>query len=521
MSLWSGITKVAKGANKVRNGVGKAKGVANQVKEDGVGKTAAKMLSAKVRKKFLKMMLHALKSFFGFLLTPPFGWLTAFGIVCLLVMLGHSTLGSDTALDNTNNNSSGDNVTQQQYAALQKSCNTGGSHIIDASVSTSGDGMSKKWGYNDVSKFASFSIKSTFKISNDKAAALFLSQDSVRATHFGLNKSNIDEVTQAVLKEGVSPVFFYLYAIEELNGDGGFINHYTSDTPGGAVANAKRDAQYIVQEANLTTDHPATGGGEPSDMDTGPATELYKKLPKGSIGKVYLPATSAATAEIANLKGGHWNDYGPPFQHAMNRIVMMGGDPFAGDQISDTDASDDGDCSTPTQTLGGGMTYDQAQKFMTAFNKTDLKSSDYPKAAPGSPDVHDNCTVFVAWFINKYTKLTMGGGNGGEIVDNLIKANSELKKSDSPEVYSVFSIQGNHGSDLTAGDAGHTGIILGIDKSAGKAIIGEAMYGHKFTSVTNVDSGVNTIEYPLSKMNAKQGWSFIPLKDKMKTSPSA
>lgn len=525
MSLWSGIAKVAKGANKVRKGVGKAKGVANQVKEDGVGKTAAKMLSAKIRKKFLKMMLHALKSFFGFLLTPPFGWLTAFGIFCLLVMLGHSTLGSDTALDNTNNNSSGDNVTQQQYVALSKSCNSGGDGSYSSPIDGNASVKSGKydWKYDQVARFLTSSIKATWGVDTHKAEAMFLARGAT-ATTYGLDKSNIGKITKTVQAAGVSPVFFYFYSMEEGGGAGGFINHYSApggknQTPlnGDAVHDAKEDSEYIKSQSQMTGFKAATESDVPG-MPTEPAQKLIDSSPKGSIGKVYLPATAAATGDIAELKTSYKlpSKFGPAVRDMMDRIKNAGGDPMKDTQMADTDDSNDCGKSSST-TVSGGMSYDQAQSFMKKFYSTDITAKDFPGAAPGKPNIHINCTVFVAWFINKFTKLKTGGGDGGEVVSKLKAANSGLKTTDTPEAYSVFSIQGNHGSDLTAGDAGHTGIVLGIDKAKGKAIIGEAMYGLSFTKITDVNSGVNTVEYPLSKMNSKQGWSFISLNDHMKS----
>lgn len=522
MSLWSGIAKVAKGANKVRKGVGKAKGVANQVKEDGVGKTAAKLLSAKIRKKFLQMILHAVKGLIGFLLTPPFGWLCDVMIVFLLAIIGHTGFGVTSIDSNNTNNTSGDNVTQQQYVALSKSCNSGG----DGSYSSPIDGNASvkngkyKWTYDQVARFLTSSVKATWGVDTHKAEAMFLAR-GVTSTAYGLDKSNIGKITKTVQDAGVSPIFFYFYSMEEGGGAGGYINHYSKgakELNGDAVHDAKADADYIKSHSQMTGFKAATEDDVPG-VPTEPAQKLIDSSPKGSIGKVYLPATAAATGDIAELKTSYKlpSKFGPPIRNMMDRIKNAGGDPMKDTQMADSDDSSNNCDGSKTTTVSGGMSYDQAQSFMKKFYDTDITAKDFPGAAPGKPNIHNNCTVFVSWFINKFTKLKTGGGNGGEIVDKLKAVNSGLKTTDTPEPYTVFSIQGNHGSDLTAGDAGHTGIVLGIDKAKGKAILGEAMYGLSFTKITDVNSGVNTVEYPLSKMNSKQGWSFINLNDHMKS----
>ena len=183
----------------------------------------------------------------------------------------------------------------------------------------------------DVLQFAAFPIGSTWNLSDDKVEEWFLGTGTAAIGKFSLNADNIGEITQAVKDAGVSPAFFYGYTVNEGGGAGGFINHYAYDADGGGVANAKKDAEYLVNQANSENSRPATGGGEPASMPTAEAQSFLDSLPLGSIGKVYIPATSAATAEIEEYYGKFDTSttrYGKPIADLMGHIEDMGADPM-------------------------------------------------------------------------------------------------------------------------------------------------------------------------------------------------
>ncbi len=191
---------------------------------------------------------------------------------------------------------------------------------------------------DQVKAFAATPITSTWNISDSTVEQWFLKQSGARATvtKYGLTSGNIGQITSAVKAAGLSPVFFYLYAVNESGGAGGFINHYPNDIGGGGPANATRDAKYLVTLAQQTNGTPATGGGEPADMPTVDAQNVLKSLPAGSVGVVYIQATSAVTAELEDLSGktGDWtNLFGRPLSAAMQNIQSMGGDPAQGGTV--------------------------------------------------------------------------------------------------------------------------------------------------------------------------------------------
>jgi cell wall-associated NlpC family hydrolase len=228
-------------------------------------------------------------------------------------------------------------LTQQQvyqlgidyYDVSDSDCDTG-TVAATPTVSGAGEGFT----IDQVKTFASEPVTSTWNISDSAVEQWFLKQSGARATiqKYGLNSDNIGDITAAVKAGNVSPVFFYLYTVNEGGGAGGFINHYGSDIAGGGIANAQRDAQYLTDQSQQTGS-PATGGGEPADMPFAEAKQILDALPKGSIGTVYIQATAAVTAELEDLSGktGDWSGkYNMPLSDLMLNIKRMGGDPQQG-----------------------------------------------------------------------------------------------------------------------------------------------------------------------------------------------
>lgn len=511
--------KMAKRAKTVND---KVNDVKNSIKEKGVKETAKNELKKQAKKKVKKAAKKAAKkagkaagkaagTAGKWILTTPPGWFI--GAVILAAGTGMIKLAnSGDDLNNAARNN-------QYIATLEGGCATSSGSSASGNFDL-GNGTSGNYSLATVSKFATSPVTSTWGVSISKAESLFLNKNPRIANYYGLNKNNISKVSDAVKREGVSPVFFYMYAVNEGGGAGGFINHFPSSS-GNAVADAEKDADYLKTTASSTAFPPATGGGLGS-IDTSYAKKLLDKLPEGSVGRVYIPATSAVTAEIAYLNGvkaGWTTKYGHPLSACIDFIKQLGGDPSKADTIKVDDTSSDcgNSDSSSTGLTDGGMTLEKARKFMDTYYKTPLSASDYLGAAPGTPDVHDNCTVFSAWFLNKHTSLHSVAGNGMDIANNLAKSNSKLKLSYTPKAYSIFSIRPfGGGQGMGVGDVGHTGVILGVDKKRGKVIIGQGEYGHAFISSSDWNSGANAQEIPISQVTKANGWSFVDVTDYMK-----
>jgi hypothetical protein len=140
----------------------------------------------------------------------------------------------------------------------------------------------------------------------------------------------------------------------------------------------------------------------------------------------------------------------------------------------------------------GGMTLTQAKDFMKVY-RTSSDSINYiggaSQGCSGGPLA--NCVSFSVYFINKYTTLkgfsSGAPGNGIDVAKNVIRRNPGVGYGTSPQPYAIFSKTGST-------SAGHTGVVLGVDATNNKIIIGEAGCGMPL-------SWVDEHQYSLSSWN--------------------
>jgi hypothetical protein len=195
---------------------------------------------------------------------------------------------------------------------------------------------------SEVERFLREPITSTWGISYSIAEAWFLKQKTAKPVikRYGLNSTNIGNVTVAVKVAGVSPVFFYAYTVNEGGGQGGFINHYGRSyysNHGGdtAVKAASGDAKYLASESkNMNS--------QPSWIDMGNRVDFvpqsvkksgnasFAKMPSGSIGRAYISATAATTWEVYYPNGllkkyNKVQNYGAPMKVVIKAIKAMVG----------------------------------------------------------------------------------------------------------------------------------------------------------------------------------------------------
>ncbi|MDR2063562.1 MAG: phage tail-type lysozyme domain-containing protein [Candidatus Nomurabacteria bacterium] len=139
---------------------------------------------------------------------------------------------------------------------------------------------------------------------------------------------------------------------------------------------------------------------------------------------------------------------------------------------------------------GVGLSQEEAEEFISIYNSPvnyntnvayiggRVNSSSCNGVRPLS-----NCTALSQYFVGKYTNLTPGGGNGNEVVDQLLERNPSLSWGTEPKPFAIFS-QG--GGSLTS--AGHTGLILGVDVAANKVIIAESSCSGTYTSKLTMET---------------------------------
>ena len=553
--------KAAEAGKKAKQGADKAKQVGDDLYNEDAGyvvgkeaKKATKKATKKLGSKALKgaksllgkskrvqaaaakakAAAGAAKGVIGFLVSNPIGWIISIILIVMLVAIGSNSGGDDIALlagegdgynDNTLIAGEGDgynDVTTEEYVSMFNGCPPNLLSGGPSSSLTFEQGQTDR-GLDDVVAWMSSPISTTWNVDLGKAEALFLKYNPHIASRYSVTESNIREVSLAIQNEGVSPQFFWMYAVEEGGGHGGYINHFTeANASSDRIEAAKNDARKIRESSNDINTSIATGGGITPNMPTAPAIEILDMMPAGSIGRAYLKMTAAATAEIVHLNGnpGSWSPgtdqsldggfgtYGPPLNKMMTLIEELGGDPYSDTQMINLSMDECYDQTGTGQLVSGGMNLEQAYAFMYTYYETPLTAEDVLPAAPGTPIMHANCTAFVSWFLKNHTSIVSQGGDGGDIVPNLVSGYDDLEYSDVPTVYGVFSVRNQPG--MTSSEAGHTGIILGIDTANDEVIVGHALYGMPFTSMDNPSSGVNAHTYPLSFFEG-DNWTFVDI----------
>lgn len=140
--------------------------------------------------------------------------------------------------------------------------------------------------------------------------------------------------------------------------------------------------------------------------------------------------------------------------------------------------------------ISGGMTLIQAQQFMEEYIKSGLN---YSLNNPGcSGGVIANCVAFSQYFIKRYTNKEYDGKDNGKDVTRTLLALGFQDGGHTPKAYSIFS---KSSSTITINgtnqDFGHTGVVLGVDTTNNKIVIGEASCGSGI-------NGIKATEYNLS-----------------------
>lgn len=256
-----------------------------------------------------------------------------------------------------------------------------------------------------IKTFAHSPIDSTWGVTDAAAEQWFIKQAGARRVinRYGLNEGNIGEITSAIKSAGVSPVYFYAYAVNEGGGAGGFINHYKGEASGGGIGNATRDANRIVEVANSSDYSPSwIDAGNPVDFvpqevqSAGNAD--FQSMPLGTVGRSYIPLTAATTWEVYYPDGlkkefNKVQDYGHPLNDTIENIKSMGGDPG---QAGSSTASNN--CPGDTGITGAGVT--RAVEWAKAIASNDGYGYDQPTRQTGwqrwqeDPNCTNGCGSF-------------------------------------------------------------------------------------------------------------------------------
>lgn len=162
------------------------------------------------------------------------------------------------------------------------------------------------------------------KCKNDGRFSAWLNGDITR----------IKEVLNKVKENGVSPAFFAAYEkTEGYNSKWGWLNH--TSVNGNPVSDADSVSKWIVSQSKNTTDKPAWidfanyKDFVPDSVKIAGNAD-FANITSGSIGKVVIAGTAAATWEVYFPNGlkAEYNgvqNYGTPINHMMGYIIAWGG----------------------------------------------------------------------------------------------------------------------------------------------------------------------------------------------------
>lgn len=147
----------------------------------------------------------------------------------------------------------------------------------------------------------------------------------------------------------------------------------------------------------------------------------------------------------------------------------------------------------------GGMTLEQAKKFMAVYKQIDDgdPNGDRQYLSGACNTLTDNCVTFASYFIKKYTNLQFGINNGAMVVNSTLALNEGLDQGTEPRPFSLFGTKKGvtlcdwDGNGTAEAPCGHTGIVLGVDRTRKVVIVGEAAYCN--------DSFTAAREYPLDE----------------------
>ena len=157
--------------------------------------------------------------------------------------------------------------------------------------------------------------------------------------------TRIKEVLNVVKDVGVSPAFFASYErTEGYNSSWGWLNH--TSVNGSPLNDAETVAHWVVQQSNNTTDNPAWidfanyKDFVPNNVKQ-EGNAHFSTLPSGTIGRVVIAGTAAATWEVYYPNGllAEYNgvqNYGTPINHMIQYIEEWGGK-ISGSGGSDSD----------------------------------------------------------------------------------------------------------------------------------------------------------------------------------------
>ncbi|MCL1929540.1 hypothetical protein FWF93_00060 [Candidatus Saccharibacteria bacterium] len=195
-------------------------------------------------------------------------------------------------------------------------------------------------------------------------------------------------------------------------------------------------------------------------------------------GKLNLDVTIKTDKESASSALDDWIESNGANPDDYSKDFNGGGTSGDSSGNGQTDEQDTGDQYTPVGSgthlamqsyTGGGAGSWQDKDWSNPANMAALRrefaaDTDKPNPLGGIRCGFRHCTSVGTWFIAKYTKFTHGGGNGQDVVPNLVSRNggSASKTPVAPAIYSVKCGPAGWGSTCSVDTwlYGHVGLVV-------------------------------------------------------------
>ena len=231
------------------------------------------------------------------------------GIVNQVLAIGATKEEDDNKADNQGGGSGSSNGNNSGGSSSGNSGGTSsGGNQQQGSTVTPGANLDNAVG------FAKSPINSDFGV-NKAAMIADFSRRSRRLRYLGADANRLYDTIKG---QGISPEWFFAYELQEdLNPNWGWLNH--TYPHGDAYSDAVYICNWIKQFANSDGFHAATEGGLGNQSMV---AQWNIEFPKGTIGRLYLQATAAASAELLGQNGGY---YGKPLAGCAAQIRAWGG----------------------------------------------------------------------------------------------------------------------------------------------------------------------------------------------------
>ena len=430
--------------------------------------------------------------------------------------VGNLVLTRKYGLDPANPSESVMNKINRWFDTLTQAVKSSSSTSSSSSSSSGSSGSASDVPAGDRKAFLKLPIDNNFGVDKTKMYADLKSKSGRVKRWLGGSDENLDKVYDIVKSCGMSPELFFAYELQEgLSGGLGWLNHtyYTGDPYG----DAKSVATWAVATAKssgpvqLAWVDSANNPGGPSMDVREQGTKDANSLPSGSIGRMYLQGTAAATwAAYAPewLKGSvnGVQDYGDPIQGCMDYLQKWKGS-SSSSKSSSSNASPSNSSNSSNSSSSSASASNSSSS--SGGSSGSGKGKDYIATLAGRIIGSGQCYALTSQYAAYIDPQHIGGGLvggmaaadigkdypwdkwGWEVVNN--PKYSDLRPGDILN----FKRGGKIGSYGPAdADWGHTGIIGNVMGNNQFEFYDQNPGAVKKTVITWTDGGASSIIHP-------------------------